>query len=139
VKFEPWHLTWLALQPSQQQVAHLLTRSHGSALQYAGPCFTAFAGRDVIACAGICKFWEGRAQVWSMLSPLMGTYKKTIHKAVKTFIQNYRVTRLECVVDPRNDEAVRWARHLGFRFEGTMEAYTPAGEDQVMFVRIERG
>jgi hypothetical protein len=137
VKFEPWHLTWLALQPSQQQVAHLLTRSHGSALQYAGPCFTAFAGKDVIACAGICKFWEGRAQVWSMLSPLMSQYKKSIHKAVKKFIDGYRVARLECVVDGRNPDAVRWAMHLGFVHESNMLAYAPDGSTQLMMVRIE--
>jgi hypothetical protein len=115
----------------------LLTRSHGQALQYTGPCFTAFAGRDVIAVAGICKFWEGRAQVWSMLSPLMPQYKKTIHKAVKKVIDGYRVARLECVVDPRYPAAVRWAMRLGFDHESNMLNYGPDGSTHLMMVRIE--
>ncbi len=115
----------------------LLTTQYGSALQGAGPCYSAFCGDQVLACCGVVEFWAGRAQVWSLLSVWMPQYRKTIHKAVKTFLAGYRVRRLECVVDPRAEAAMRWATHLGFHVEGTMRAYTPNGDDQLMYVRME--
>lgn len=137
VPFEAWHLDWINLQASQQMLSPSLTHHYGRSLQCAGPAYTALHGCEVLACAGIVEFWAGRAQVWSLLSDSMPQYRKSIHRAVKGFLLGYRVRRLECVVDPRAEASMRWARHLGFRYEGTMHAYTPGGEDQLMYVRIE--
>ncbi len=115
----------------------MLTAQYGRSLELSGPCYSAFAGSAVIACAGVVELWSGRAQVWSLLSVQMPQYRKTIHRAVKTFLMNYCVRRLECVVDPRSETALRWARHLGFRYESTMQGYTPLGDDQLMYVRME--
>jgi len=117
----------------------LLTDAHGQAIQKAGPCFSAFVGYDVIACAGIIQLWPGRAQVWSLLSNQMSRYYRDIHRAVKHYVDAYRVRRLECLVDPRHPEAVRWAKHLGFQYEATMRAYDMQGNDQAMYVRLQRG
>jgi len=92
---------------------------------------------DVVACAGIVEFWPGRAQVWSLLSDQMPRYRKTVHRAVKTFLDGYRVRRLECVIDPRSETALRWAQHLGFQVEYLMRGYTPNGDDQLMCVRMD--
>jgi hypothetical protein len=137
VPFEPWHLDWLQLQPAQVALSSTLTVAHGQFLQQAGPCYSAFVGMDVIACAGVVEFWTGRAQVWSLLSEQMPQHTRTIHRAVKRFLADYRVARLECVVDPRSLAACRWAEHLGFVLEGPMPKYTPAGETQLMLVRLE--
>lgn len=128
----------MRLQNSQLALSPLLTLAYGRSLEAAGPAYTAVAGMDVIACAGIVEFWEGRSQVWALLSDQMPQYRKTIHKAVKGFLSGYRMRRLECVVDPRSEAAIRWAIRLGFHYESPMRAYTPDGADQVMFVRIER-
>src|SRR5688572_9620864 len=137
VPFEAWHLEWIELQASQLALSSSLTQQYGRSLEVAGPCYSAFAGMDVIACAGIVEFWPGRAMVWSLLSSQMPSYRKSVHKAVKGFLDGYRVRRLECVVDPRSEAAIRWAIRLGFHVEHLMEAYTPQGEDQLMFVRIQ--
>lgn len=137
--FEPWHFHWLRLQPTQAHLASLMTDEHGEAIMTAGPCFSAFVGYDVIACAGIIQLWPGRAQVWSLLSESMPLYYRTIHRAVKRYIQDYPVRRLECIVDPRHHDAVRWAEHLGFVKESTMSAYDMHGNDQAMYVRVQRG
>ena len=114
-----------------------LTMHYGRSLELAGPCYSAFVGMDVIACAGIVEFWPGRSQAWSLLSDQMPQYRKAIHKAVKGFLADYRVRRLECVVDPRSETSMRWATHLGFHVEHLMRAYTPQGDDQLMYVRLE--
>ncbi|MDH4186782.1 MAG: hypothetical protein OEV08_07285 [Nitrospira sp.] len=134
--FEAWHLRYLELQPSQAAHATHLTQQHGEALVVAGPAFTAFVGMEVIACAGVMEIWPGRAQVWSLLSWRMPTYYRDVHRAVKKFLRGYTVRRLECVVDPRHAEAVRWAKHLGFTYESTMPGYTPLGDTQAMYVRF---
>lgn len=139
VPFEPWHLHGLRLQRSQESLMPLLTDEHGQAIQQAGPCFSAFVGYDVIACAGIIQLWPGRAQVWSLLSDQLPTYYRTIHRAVKRYVRAYRVRRLECLVDPRHPDAVRWAVHLGFHYEATLRAYDMQGNDQAMYVRLQRG
>ena len=137
VPFEEWHLDWINLQASQATLSPMLTHQYGRSLQCSGPAYTAFRGCEVLACAGVVELWRGRAQVWSLLSDSMPKYRKTIHKAVKGFLDGYRVRRLECVIDPRSETAKRWAQHLGFIYEGTMHAYTPDGENQLMYVRIE--
>lgn len=137
VPFEEWHLDWIQLQASQIGLSPMLTLTYGRSLQMAGPCYSAFAGMSVLACAGVVEFWPGRAQVWSLLSMEMPNYRKTIHKAVKGFLDGYRVRRLECVVDPRSQASIRWAEHLGFHVEHLMQAYTPQGEDQLMMTRIQ--
>jgi len=92
---------------------------------------------EVVACAGIIELWHGRSQVWSLLSGSFPCYAKSIHRAVRDFLDSYRCARLECVVDPRAPAAIRWAEHLGFQYESTMPKYTPSGETQLMMVRLE--
>ena len=105
-------------------------------MQLAGPCYTAFVGSTVIASAGVTTFWQGRAQVWSLLSTDVYRYRMAIHRAVKRFIDSLDVERLECVVDTRNEMAIRWAVRLGFKHESTMEKYSPDGVTHSMMVRI---
>ena len=119
-------------------LAASLNLTYGTALAQAGPCYTAFVGSEVIACAGVVEFWTGRAQVWSLLSHQMPRYRKAIHRAVKTFLAGYRVRRLECLIDPSSASALNWAQHLGFHVEHRLTAYLPNGDDQLLMVRMER-
>jgi hypothetical protein len=137
VPFRAWHLEWLTLQESQMALSRNLTMVYGQTLEQAGPAYSAFVGATVIACAGVVEFWKGRAQVWSLLSDQLPQYKKSVHKGVKTFLDQYRIRRLECVVDPRCEPAKRWAERLGFYLESSMPNYTPNGDRQLMFVRLE--
>jgi hypothetical protein len=138
VEFEAWHLNELTVQASQSPTWIPLGSEYGRALKAGGPCFSAFVGMEVIACAGVVKCWEGRAMAWALLSDAMPQYKKAVHKAVKNFLKGYRIRRLECTVDPRNPKTRAWAERLGFSYEGTLEAYTPLGDNQILMVRIER-
>lgn len=136
VPFEPWHFLWLDVQATQESSRTALTLEQGQAMKLSGPCYTAFAGSTVIASAGVTVFWEGRAQVWSLLSKDVGRYAFGVHRAVKRFLSTVRVARLECVVDPANEQAVQWAVRLEFKYESTMPRYTPDGSTQWMMVRI---
>lgn len=113
-----------------------LTYAYGCQVQQAGDCFTAFAGPTVIACAGIVNCWQGRAQVWSLMSEHLPQYKKTIHKSVKQFLDSLTIRRLELTLDPEFPRAVEWAKRLGFAYESTMPQYGPNGELQDLYVRF---
>ncbi|MGH8743487.1 MAG: hypothetical protein ACREUY_04335 [Burkholderiales bacterium] len=136
VPFEPWHLEWLTATTEQAWLAR--TPAYGASLKAAGPCFSAFAGMRVIACAGVTPCWAGRAKAWSMVSDDLGRYVMGVHRAVKRFLDSYPARRIECDVDPRSDVAVRWAVRLGFEYEGTQRAYTPSGDDMDLYARIRR-
>jgi len=135
--FESWHLQWLVLQPGQAPMAPFLTMKYGQQLKDSGPCYTAFAGIEIVACAGVSGLWHGRAQVWSLMSNLFPKYKKGIHKAVKNYLDTCNIRRLELTLDPDSPLAVVWARRLGFTYESTMPKYGPSGELQDMYVRLQ--
>ena len=116
-----------------------LTYQYGRQVQAAGECFTALAGTTVIACAGIVNCWQGRAQVWSLMSEHLPLYRKSIHAAVKRFLDASTIRRLEWDLDPEFPRAVEWAKRLGFTYESTMPAYGPNGELQDRYVRILKG
>jgi len=137
--FEPWHLAWLILQPEQAPMRPFLTLAYGEQLRSGGPCYTAWAGTTLVACAGIGHCWEGRAQVWSLMSVHLPTYKLAIHRAVKTFLRDFRIRRLELELDPTFPRAVAWATALGFQYESTMPAYGPQGEVYDRYVRLQKG
>lgn len=68
----------------------------------------------------------------------MGRYVMGVHRAVKRFLDSSPVRRIECSIDPRSEMAVRWAVRLGFKYEGTMDAYTPQGDTMDLYARIKR-
>ena len=136
IPFEPWHLAWLTETTEQAWIAR--TPAYAASLKAAGPCYTAFAGMTVVACAGVMLCWTDRAQAWSMLSASVGLHAFAVHRAVKRFLDAYPVRRVECTVDPRSEIAVKWVRRLGFQYEGTMAAYTPLGDTMDLYARIRR-
>lgn len=137
VPFEPWHLMQMKLQPSQLSLSYTLTMEHGASLVNAGPSYSALVGVDVVACFGVIEFWPGRSQAWALMSDFFYLHVKAVHRSVRNIVKSYKVDRLECVVDPRNDKTIRWAEHLGFEYESTMRKYTPGGDTQIMMVRIQ--
>lgn len=132
--FEPWHLELLTEMTAEAWLGK--DQRYGAMLKQAGPAYTAFAGMDVIACAGAFQLWEGRAQAWSMLSVAVPQYILGVHRAVKRFLDQYPVRRVEITVDPRSEKAVAWAKSLGFSYEGTMPRYTPQGDTMDLYARV---
>lgn len=124
----------MQLRPEQESIAVDLTLEYVQALERSGAAFTAWAGSTVVACAGYIHFWPGRAQVWAMMSYETQAYGGSIHRHVKRYIAAHPVTRLECIIDPKFEASVRWARRLGFAYESTMQRYGLRGQDMDMYV-----
>lgn len=135
VPFEAWHLHGFSLREEQKIVAVDFTPEYANALQHAGPCFSAWAGCDVIAVAGLVTFWPGRAQVWALMSSRIKEYGGLVHRHVVRYLSGCFVKRLECVIDPRFPESAAWAIRLGFQKESRMKQYGCYGQDMDMYVR----
>ena len=82
VPFEPWHFTLLTVQPDQAWIE--LTQEYAEGLHRSGPCFTAFAGMTVVACAGIIEKWKGSGLVWSLLSNDMKEYRFGVNRTFQS-------------------------------------------------------
>ncbi len=132
--FEPWHLEWLTETTAQAWLGR--SRAYAVSIKNGGPAYSAFVGLEVVACAGVIQQWEGRAQAWSLLSVSVPHYARPVFAATKRFLLSYESRRIECTVDPRSAAAKNWARHLGFTYEGLMQAYTPQGDDMELWALV---
>lgn len=118
VQFEPEHLKRLTLQPAQAYLSpHVMKPDYGSTFADAGPAYTVFAGDRIIACAGVIELWAGRGMAWSLLAGDIPHCFLSLHRAVRKFLQECPIRRIEAYVDEDFGAAHQWANILGFRLE----------------------
>ena len=136
VPFEPVDLEELSLQPSQEFLSAFLGRpGYGQELVDAGPCYTVRWDGRIVCCAGLVNLWEGRASAWALLSADAGRCMTALHRAVVEFLDGCGIERVEAYVVPDFMPGHRWARMLGFEFEGRLRAFQ-RGQDMVMYARV---
>ena len=138
VPFEPQHLDTLLLQPSQAIMQPTLSQpEYAQSLHKAGPAYSLVDGDEVFASMGLIPQWEGRAIAWGLISAESGPHFILIHKAVHRTMQMHPFRRIETSVSCEFAQGHRWARMLGFKREGRMQAYTPDGRDCDLYARIQ--
>ncbi len=136
VPLEAWHFDAIALQDAQQVLRPMLrTAEYRNDLLRHSIAFSAIDD-TVIAIAGVALAWPGREVAWSLLSNCGPRHFISIHRAVQAFLDRRQTRRIEMSVDADHDNAGRWARLLGFKEEGLMQAYTPDGRDAVLYARV---
>lgn len=92
---------------------------------------------EVLGCAGVTEYWEGRGEVWAVLRQDLGMDFVKVHSEVKKFLDAVPIKRLEAVVDDDFRDGQRWVRALGFHVEAPLlKCYGRSGKDCVMFTRI---
>ena len=68
-------------------------------------------------------------------------FNKTFHKStlaiIKKLMDKSSFTRFQFLVDVEFNEGQRWAKALGFEYEGTLKKYDEKGKDQFMYVRFK--
>lgn len=138
VPFQPIHLEILSAQGVQPaQISHV-PASCAKFSRPLGPCVTAFDGEQVILCGGIVStpgLWMGIA--WAVLSKDAGKHMVWIHRAVKRFIEMQDLRRIEATVEESFSEGCRWARILGFEYEGSMRCFGENGETHLRFAWVK--
>nr|ACF98017.1 hypothetical protein [uncultured bacterium 878] len=135
--YQPRHLHELALQPHQQHLGVAL-RAHGWAEQVAdaGPCWTALADGNPIACAGFQDCWEGRAVAWAILAETAGLHMPALTRAVRRALALHPAERIEAQALVGFAPGTRWARLLGLVPETVLRKFHQ-GRDYQAFVLLK--
>ncbi len=141
VPFRPEHLMALALQPGQ---GHLIgtyqNPEYGTTLAANGPAYTALRdGGSIVACAGLMNLCPGRAYAWALVATDAGRDFVPLTRGIARFLAGCDVRRVETAIDCAWPAAHRWAKMLGFEYEGRMRAYSEDGRDAALYARVTHG
>lgn len=135
--FEKSHLSLIQVQKKQEGYACYFGEAEMAYME-SEHAYSAIDDGKVIMCAGVIKLWQGRGHAWALISDSLGIKFARLHKAVMNGITLAGYQRLEMDVDSTHEEAIRWARLLGFKNEtpNGMINYSPDGRTFYKFVRI---
>lgn len=100
--------------------------------------WTAVVDGSPVACGGTMEQWHGRHQAWMYLNVKSGKHMVLVTKAVLKNLK--KITgRVEFTVRSDFEQGHRWAKVLGFSVETPrLQAFGPAGEDHVGYVRFNK-
>lgn len=138
IPFKAEHLIELLKEESAAHLREHLTERHCKALE--GAPFTASMelGGEIVMCGGVAIYWHGRGEVWSFYSSACKRNYVPVFRAVKKWLDEVPVRRLELAAEIGNKFAQRQAMLLGFELEvPRLRAFQPNGADCAMYVRIK--
>ncbi len=138
VPFKGEHLFSLRLQRMQDEFHQQFTPEYGRALEDVGNGYTAMVDDRPIACAGLAEQWEGRALAWALIGQDAGPHFVRMVRGMRRALDMSCWRRIEAQVDAEFVEGLRLAEMLGFEVESKMRAFTSAGRDAFMYVRIRQ-
>lgn len=140
--FQPEHLKRIGNpQHDLLSLGSVLTDRYGQGLKAAGPAFTGFDADGPIACAGLILYWPGVASAWAYLGEnRFHEHRFSAHRAVKRgldqLIKDYNLHRVQTEVAEDDERAQRWARGLGFVYEGRMPMFGAHRETYLRYARL---
>lgn len=106
----------------------------------AGPSYTMFADKEIVACAGVMILPYNIGQAWMIARTTIAKYKKAVYAEVTkrlTEIQKeYKLVRIQALVLPEFEVAQRFVDRLGFEKEGLLKKVGPNNEDFLMYARF---
>ena len=128
----------ILLQPSQEPLRDYIQQVDLGGLSAEGLAMVGEVDSEILIIAGLAPQWQGRAIAWVMLSRNARRQFVTIHRAVRDFLINSGVRRIEATVDIGFEQGHRWMKMLGFEPEGYMKGFRPDGGDQILYARVRR-
>lgn len=103
-----------------------------------GSAMTVRVGESVLLCGGLIPEGPRNGLLWALLSKDAGAHMLFLHRGVCRFIDSHNLRRVEATVECGFQEGCRWLTLLGFKSEGTMQAYGVHGEDHWRFAKVTR-
>ena len=106
-----------------------------------GPSYTLFIDNQIVFCGGVVDMRWNRGEAWTLLSSLFYKYPKACVKTIKNelgrIIREFSFERVQAIVEPEDNRAIRFIEYLGFEREGLLRKYLPDGKDMLMYARIQ--
>ena len=141
--FKPEHLgLFEELAESMKMYEDLLVFDWYGIWLAGGPAFSAFDREgNIVGCAGISFYaWTGNVEAWALLSPLFYHHAKSAHRVVlegiARTIKEYGLHRIGLHVPYGDSKAERWARRLGFSYEGLEQNWGPHQTWALRYARV---
>jgi RimJ/RimL family protein N-acetyltransferase len=137
VPFRPHHIEVFDVREAQQEMRPYFSAAYAEAIAQTD-AFTAFIDGRIVGCAGFIVPWPDRATCWALIAAGVTRRQMVeITHSVERAISLRTERRLEATCDSNFEGAHNWLKRLGFTREGTLRAYTPAGQDNDMYSRIK--
>jgi len=143
VPFETDHLGFMNFTSfAFQDFIHTRDHSINSllTLEKLGKSYTALCQGQILGCAGIIPCWKGTADLWMFLGEEAFVKKKFILSIIgsllNSFIEEYKLHRVQAIVKSDFCQGHRFARFFGFLPEGEMIAYGPNKENFVRYAKV---
>lgn len=131
-------LMQLKPQPWQCKDEYSLTVEYcGYLEEHSSHAETIWHNGKIVAAGGAVPIWEGRAEVWMLLSVDCGPAFVGVNRIANRFLDSLPYRRLETTCEIGWEQAMRWLAMLKFRRECTAQAYMPDGRDMEIYTRIK--
>lgn len=109
-----------------------------------GPAMTAVIDGEIAGCAGlVLSSYAPVARAWVAIGPVGREHRTFIARGVlrglRTFIDQYKLVRVEADTIVNDTNARRWLEWMGFEDEGVMRKKGPNGEDMIRYALFPKG
>jgi hypothetical protein len=105
-----------------------------------GPAYTLLDGDVPIVSGGFAMLWPGVCDSWMLISKHIKRYPLSVYKTVSTkmkcVIENYKLYRIQTLIQEGDMTAINWIERLGFTREGVMRQFGPDRQNYLMYGRI---
>lgn len=119
--------------------AILVALENSTAERVLDDSYTAYYDKRIVMCGGFIETRQGVASCWAIIDKdIYGSSMLWAHRVTVEKIDNAledRFHRLEMTVNTDFPQGSKWAKMLGFEFEGLLKKYDPWGNDHIMYAR----
>lgn len=127
--FHPGHLHEIELQrATPKDVSLFADPSYGETLATCDSRSVLDDDGHVRACLGVFDFLPGVGIAWAMFSPGAAKLLPEISAYAADYLAACKFRRVEAHINPNFRASIRWAKRMGFVFEGVMRQHTPTGD-----------
>lgn len=137
---KPEHLKLINPTEFQQEDLQLLLTPEYAHMMKEGTSVSMWVGVRCFAVAGIIPVYPMRkALAWSLVSKDAGPYMLRLTKALKKYLNDDPIPRIEMFVNSEFKQGHQWAKMLGFVCETPegMKKHSPVGEDEHLYARVK--
>ena len=137
--WEPGDVGKMRLQGAQDYLSKIVVPDDIdlSPLVPHGFAWTGEVDGEIIVVGGLEPVWNDRAIAFAFMFANAGPHFLTIHRAVKSFLDQAPFRRIEATIDVGFKAGARWMKMLGFELEGLMKAYRPDGADMLLYAKVK--
>lgn len=103
--------------------------------------YTVLVDGEPVACGGLALMEWQKAEAWAVFSSDFKKHILFIYKIIKLGLKasfhELNLRRIQTTIDPQYPENITWIEKLGFEYEGRLRKYGNAGQDMLIYSRLQ--